>query len=216
MFRAKARTESVSPVVRHFCVARQSRPVCDRWSDDPSSSRNERAEGHDGLVPNTPSDDVWSMPVGIGFLDWQHLRLKVILRKRNHFWRRTNDRRYPCIFCLGERLSEVLVCGHYELGGCTDENSAPTVQRCSRTPIRSWHLGQSRQLFTVCGPGFQAVSSCSCNRISVKEAAFVGLAAINPTPFCSAVVFRIRKYQESGFRERARSRIDLWHQSLRL
>ena len=54
------------------------------------------------------------------------MRLEVAARKSSFLWRRTDDGRYPCVFCMGERLAKVLKCGHYELGVVTKENSAIT------------------------------------------------------------------------------------------
>ena len=56
------------------------------------------------------------------------MRLEVTARKSGFLWRRTDDRRYPCVFSMGMRRATVFCCGHYVLGVCTDETSADCTQ----------------------------------------------------------------------------------------
>ncbi len=86
------------------------------------------------MRPKTPSEDVRPEHDARAYLGWQQLRLKVIARKSDFFWRRTDDCRYPCVLRKGKRLSKVLWCGHYELDGCTDEISAS----CASQSARRW------------------------------------------------------------------------------
>lgn len=73
------------------------------------------------------------------------MRLEVAVRKSSFLWRQTDDRRYPCVLRRDKRRAKVLICGHYELGVCTDETSAEYAYRArSREQLsasrRGWPL----------------------------------------------------------------------------
>ena len=51
------------------------------------------------------------------------MRLEVASRESSHFWRQTDDGRYPCVFCMATRPAKVIWCGHYVLGVVTEETS---------------------------------------------------------------------------------------------
>lgn len=52
------------------------------------------------------------------------MRPTVVTRESDLFWRQTDDEHPRCICNSGGSLQRFCRCGHYELGGCTDESSA--------------------------------------------------------------------------------------------
>ena len=153
-------------------------------------SRNERAEGLEiarvfALVIRRPRQEMYG-PVlnGEHRLPWRAaMRLEVAAWESGFFWRRTDDEHSTCVLRRIECSAEVLFCGHYVLGVCTDETSAhkPTTQvpaRCCAASAGPW----SRLLFGR-GPWNQYRSTAAYAKDFFKEETAPGLAATTPS-FC--------------------------------
>ena len=52
------------------------------------------------------------------------MRSEVAAWESSFLWRQTDDEHSTCVFGRRECSAEVFFCGHYGLGGCTDETSA--------------------------------------------------------------------------------------------
>ena len=121
--RAKARTE----LRQRLCAARQSRPVCGDVRVMPHRAGTKGLRGFVGRVcDRRPRQEMCGRrSICERRLPWlAAMRLEVAAWESSFLWQQTDDEHSTCAFMRRECSAEVLLCGHYELGGCTEENSA--------------------------------------------------------------------------------------------
>jgi hypothetical protein len=136
---------------------------------------NERAEGRKATQLPALSGDLqlWHLLSDAALSLAGSMRPTVVTRESDLFWRQTDDEHPRCICNSGSSLRRFCRCGHYELGGCTDESSA---SRPFENDVE-------------CSSRSTVVDSCTLLRDFFRTG-FVGLAAINPTHL---LVSRLRR-----------------------
>jgi len=155
-----------------------------RFGGDAPMSRYERAEGLE--VAAATEDPVRRCKVDARKerrLPWlAAMRLEVAARESSFLWRRTDDEHSRCVLWRSECSAEVLFCGHYGLGKCTDETSAYSHNAMAPAAATSGVRPSDRDGFGTSGVVLLGPLLPCCRRILSRNG-FGGVGRNNPPTF---------------------------------